>query len=200
MYNERLDLIREKMRLCNEELDTLENYEYSDERADRIGYHVSRLINLLSELPLVAKILPREYGLIFDYKGVEKPIQIEEMKVNDVVVGYHFVLPCLLDKREDAKIYNHTRENAKSCFLNAFESYNEKKGFEHIGKKVLITYINHFSSERLMIDNDNVDTKAFTDFITTYILDDDNPSRTELYIKGVIGTSDYTEVFVEKME
>ncbi len=193
MYLDVLEHIKNKLNISLEQVKTISE---SDVESPLLGEDISMLINNLSDCLLKAKELPREYGMPFDYDGVEIPIEIKEIIEGEIVVGYHFILPCLLDKREQNNIYNKTREHAKKTFLSAFEKYSNEVGFIHITDKVIIKYINHFKDKRSMIDNDNIDTKAFTDMITTYILDDDNPDKEELYIKGLSDGASYTEVYV----
>lgn len=194
MCQDEIKNIRSKLSEASNLLDCIDS---ENNNPQSLGEDISKLINALSDTLLKAKNLPREFGINYDYAGIEMPMRITEIYKEDGCIGYHFVLPCLLDKREDNKIYNKTREHAKKCFREAFERYSNEAGFRHIYDKVRITYINHFKDARSMIDNDNIDTKAFTDMITCYILDDDNPDKEELYIKGVSDGNSYTEVFLD---
>lgn len=198
MNNKLLDQLQQKIRKNSDLIDILDNQSVLTR--EELSEKTSELINGLSELCILSRKLPREYGFPLNEDGNQYPMEVKELTDNNSnLIGYHFKLPVVLDKRENNKNYNHTRELAKANFLNAFKGYEENTGFKHISQKVLIMYVNHFSDQRLMVDNDNIDTKAFTDFITTYILDDDNPSRCDLYIKGVLDTEDFTEVFVTLM-
>lgn len=195
MYLEEIDYIKGKIKVADNLLDSI---KASDCESIKVGEQISDTINALSASLLKAKELPREFGISFDYEGVEMPMEVVETHKGEKI-GYLFVLPCLLDKREDNSSYSKTREHAKKCFGEAFKRYSDDKGFKHISDKVRITYTNHFKDTRSMIDCDNIDTKAFTDMITMYILDDDNPDKVELCIKGLADGHSRTEVYVETL-
>lgn len=129
-----------------------------------------------------------------DSKEESVTVQIE--KTED---GYHFVLPCLLNVRN----YNlvKSKKLARMIFEESFENYEEKIGFERISSNVEIMYINHFNNLKLLADNDNMDTKGFTDCINHFILIDDNPLLCDLLIRGLYDeaiSSPYTEIYVTK--
>lgn len=166
---------------------------YKEKDAERMEEYTNALIDKNASLLLMSKQLPREFGIERneDINNAFAIICHEEKN------GYRFVLPCLLDKRTGRNYYN-VRDNAKQIFSHEFSRLEEKGCFDKVFDcKVDIIYENYYVNQSLMIDNDNIDTKGFTDAISTYLLKDDSPLYCNLIVKGLIGDTNHTEVIVK---
>lgn len=157
------------------------------------------------------KIFKAIYDLLFELRANESSYDLEFEKIvpnksitiEETENGYRFILPYLLESKIYGASYQSSKKYSRYVYTEAFEKYDLEKGFKHISGKVDLIYINHFTKKSIMIDNDNVDTKMFTDCISNYILCEDNPLRCNLHISGIVDNAcerSFTEVIIRKIE
>lgn len=187
--SEKQNYLINSIRRANEE-----NSLYSGEDKSReLEKDIQELVNTISSELLLAKSMFSSTDISVDTTKIACEVEIEKTEN-----GYYFRLPCLLNKRSYDGKYN-ARKYMRLVFEEVFERYERAVGFKKINSKVRLTYVNHFFSPNLVIDNDNIETKYFTDCITNYIIRDDNPLLCDLCIKGVLDSKNFTEVFLEQM-
>lgn len=72
-----------------------------------------------------------------------------------------------------------------------FFSKNMPDEHLHYHQKVLISFTQHYSEKRRMLDADNMEVKPFIDAICMYFLDDDSPEQCAIMLDGVADEREY---------
>lgn len=105
----------------------------------------------------------------------------------------HIVLNCLLPKR----FKNGALRDLESEYITYADAINRAFARHNIPKyteKVVICFRHIYTSEKEMLDNDNIEIKTAVDAIALNILHDDSPAHCSFYMDYGMGEYRHTEI------
>ncbi len=108
----------------------------------------------------------------------------------------HIVLPELFPLRFRGGVMTEQYDNVRSRYVAAFDKFFTSSSFKRYKERVVVLYKSIYKSINDVLDYDNFDLKQITDFISTYCLIDDNPSRMLAISDYEIGEEEHSEVYV----
>lgn len=108
----------------------------------------------------------------------------------------HIVLPELFPLRFRGGVMTEQYDNVRSRYVAAFDEFFTGSSFKRYKERVVVLYKSIYKSINDVLDYDNFDLKQITDFISTYCLIDDNPSRMLAISDYEIGEEEHSEVYV----
>ncbi len=108
----------------------------------------------------------------------------------------HIILPELFPMRFRGGVMTEQYDNVRSRYVAAFDEFFTGNSFKRYKERVAVLYKSIYKSTNDVLDYDNFDLKQITDFISTYCLIDDNPSRMIAVSDYEIGKEEHSEVYV----
>ena len=91
---------------------------------------------------------------------------------------FKIVFRDLLPRRMKNGSVSENLDYLRNHYYTAFENFfTGKRDFCKYTERVVLIYKNYYSNNKEVIDDDNFDIKLITDFISQYMLIDDNPIR-----------------------
>ena len=106
------------------------------------------------------------------------------------------ILPELFPVRFRGGVMTEQYDNVRSRYVAAFDEFFTKNSFKRYKDRVVVLYKSIYKSINDVLDYDNFDLKEITDFISTYCLIDDNPSRMIAVSDYDIGEEEHSEVHI----
>ncbi|MBP3784509.1 MAG: hypothetical protein J6I68_14785 [Butyrivibrio sp.] len=144
----------------------------------------------------------RSFPKVFGLPGALNEIKnelVEDANVSFEVLDdgtLHVVLPELFSVRFRGGVMTEQYDNVRSRYVAAFDRYFTDSPFKRYKERVVVLYKSIYKSANDVLDYDNFDLKQITDFISTYCLIDDNPSRMLAISDYEIGEQEHSEVYV----
>ena len=196
--NDEIENIKDSLKRINKHIDIISNendknkepLELKKIEEREINYCLNVTSNMLTHLIS----LSQSNDYLLDNKN-----NLMDIEVKALSDGYQFDLPFLLARRNYSSEQNKIQKCVRTVYNRFFEMYDCSVGFKKIKGKVDIIYRNIYEDKKFLRDNDNLDTKPFTDCIAKYVMEkDDNPLFCNLYICGELGKENKTIVYVRK--
>lgn len=157
-----------------------------------------RAIFYCQKYELFLRSFPKVFGFP-DAMSKVKMDMLEEENINfEILDGnvLHITLSELFPARYNGGAKMESYDAIRSKYIFAFEKFFKENPFQRYKERVVMLYKSNYTSESNMKDYDNYETKALTDFIATYCLIDDNPSRVLAMSDYEIKDEEYSEIYV----
>lgn len=133
-----------------------------------------------------AEVMVQKMKTLPIYFGIDKAVmnsasylkETELLKIEQHDDMFKIVFRDLLPRRMKNGNVSENLDYLRNHYYTAFENFfSEKRGFCKYTERVVLIYKNYYANSKEVIDDDNFDIKLITDFISQYMLIDDNPVR-----------------------
>lgn len=154
--------------------------EMQQHRMDKFSNLLVKTIKNVEEMVHKLKVLPINFGI--DSSLIKNSIYLSDTDMlyieKEEEDTYKIVFRDLLPRRMKNGHMTENLDYLRNQYYTAFEKFfSENKQFTKYTERVVIIYKNYFCEVNGIMDDDNFDIKIITDFISQYMLIDDNPVR-----------------------
>lgn len=157
-----------------------------------------RTIFYCQKYEMLLRSFPKAFGLPDAMNEIKNDL-LEENNISLEILDdnvIHITLSELFPARYSGGAMMEFYQAIRSKYIFAFEKFFMENPFQRYKERVIILYKSNYTSESDTRDYDNYDTKALTDFIATFCLIDDNPSRVLAMSDYEIKDEEYSEIYV----